>query len=196
MNRIHLETINMNANKIIADIYNKTTGLPAALQTLHKIKMASLCSVVLLAVACTPAQPMTSPVAKPAGQAQVLTSPVAQSVENPSQGTTTVTGIAMSGVTQKPLVGIPVYLAEVFRKAGDPPDAEGAFVLDVSHSPSALTDATGRFAIINIPAKEYVLVIGDPYNKSEVVAKDDGKPRLFLTQADHLLDVGSITVKF
>ena len=94
------------------------------------------------------------------------------------------------------MVGVPVYLAEVFRKPGDPPDAEGAFVLDISNSPAAATDATGRFAIINIPAKEYVMVVGDPYSKSEIVAREDGKPKLFVTKPDVLLNVGNVTVKW
>jgi len=186
----------MNSNKIIANIQNKTATRASRQLTLHNAAALSLCVATLVLAGCNAApKPLNSPVvAAPVSHA--LVSPVSGKPAAPTQGMTTVTGIAISGVTKRPLVGSPVYLAEVFRRPGDPPDAEGGFLLDVSHSPSAITDTTGRFSFINIPAKEYVMVIGDPYSTSEVVPKEDGKPRLFLTKPDNLMDVGKITVKF
>ena len=187
----------MNSNTIIANIRNKGPATSIWRMALHKISLASLCGALLLTAGCSlPASPLNSPITVQSVKSNPLVSPVSALPANPSAGTTTVTGIVISGVTKQPMVGVIVYLAEVFRKPGDPPDAEGAFVLDVSHSPAAATDATGRFAIINIPAKEYVMVVGDPYSKSEIVAREDGKPKLFVTKPDVLLNVGNVTVKW
>ena len=87
--------------------------------------------------------------------------------------------------------GITVYFAEVYRKDG----GDGAFLLDASHSPSAVTDQTGRFALINIPAREYVMVVGDPYSKNFVVPDETGKPKVFTAVADKLVDIGQVAVK-
>ncbi len=187
----------MNSNKIIANIQLKVAWGVNSPVALHKTVVASLCVATLMLAGCNALpKPLISPLAADTTAPSALVSPVVAKLENPTQGLTTVTGIAISGVTKEPLIASPVYLAEVFRRPGDPPDGEGAFILDVSHSPSAITDITGRFSFINIPAKEYVMVIGDPYSKSEVVPKEDGKPRLFLTKPDNLMDVGRITVKF
>src|SRR4030066_441791 len=51
-----------------------------------------------------------------------------------------------------------VRLAEVARGAEG---RGGAYILDISRSPGTITDENGRFAILNVKAGEYVIVVGD-----------------------------------
>jgi len=85
-----------------------------------------------------------------------------------------------------------VRLAEVVRGVEG---RGGAFILDVSTSPSTFTDDDGYFIIPNIKGTEYVIVIGDVEITGiyEIIPQADGKARVFNMPADQVTDVGEIT---
>jgi hypothetical protein len=95
----------------------------------------------------------------------------------------------MSKETGEPMAGTLVRLAEVVR-SGD----EGVYVLDQAFSPGARTDNDGYFIFENIPAMEYVLIVGDVQRSYKVIEDEDKKPRAYNALADQILDVGVLTI--
>jgi len=107
-------------------------------------------------------------------------------VSTPQPKQATITGIVISERTDAPIVEIPVQLAEVYYE-GD----RGAFVLDVAQSPTTTTDGNGRFAFVDIEARDYVLVIGNvEINDYEIVPDESGKVRIWSAPAGEVLDTG------
>ncbi|MBX3055635.1 MAG: carboxypeptidase regulatory-like domain-containing protein [Anaerolineae bacterium] len=108
----------------------------------------------------------------------------------PGAGLATVTGIVMSASSGKPVVNVPVALAEVYYQ-GD----SGAFVLDGAFSPHTVSDSEGRFAFVDVPAMDYVLVVGNPeVNDYKIIEEPSGKARVWTAAADQILDMSVITV--
>lgn len=88
-----------------------------------------------------------------------------------------------------PLGNLNVRLAEVYY--GEP-GAEGAFVLNTSSSPSAMTDKEGYFCTAEIAATDYVLVVGNPEENYEIYSKEDQKAVVWSPVAGEVLDLGEI----
>jgi hypothetical protein len=109
----------------------------------------------------------------------------------PKAGMATIIGRVVSRDSGEPIVGKTVWLAEVYRQG-----EEGAFVLDEAFSPTALPDENGYFIFENVPAKEYVIVIGN-YNAEYDIPEESGttRPMIFNLQAGNILDVGEIRAK-
>lgn len=131
-----------------------------------------------------PAAPPLEPVTIPQGEewyAEVLP---------PGPGKATVTGVIISEGSGKPVVNAPVALAEVYYQ-----DGNGAFVLDGAFSPHTVSDSDGRFAFVDIPAMDYVLVIGNPeINDYQIIEDLSGKARVWTAAADNILDMSTIQV--
>jgi hypothetical protein len=111
-------------------------------------------------------------------------------IATPEPETTTVTGRVLSSTTNDPLSGVIVRLAEVVRD-----DDEGAFILDVAFSPGAITDEQGVFVISNIPAQEYVIVVGDVYDQYEIILEPSGIAKTWVTQEGVIENLGDLSVK-
>lgn len=88
-----------------------------------------------------------------------------------------------------PLVDLNVRLAEVYY--GEP-GSEGAFVLNTSSSPSAMTDEDGFFCTAEIAVTDYVLVIGNPEENYEIYAGEGSKAKVWSPIAGEVLDLGEI----
>jgi hypothetical protein len=111
--------------------------------------------------------------------------PSAATAGKPEAGKATVVGRVLSKQTGAPLTNVSVRLAEVTRQG-----SEAIYVLDGANSPGALTADDGSFVMANIVAREYVMVIGDPYNKYVVVPDETTRARVWNAAADQVLDVG------
>jgi len=107
----------------------------------------------------------------------------------PDTGKATVIGKVVSLRDGLPMANTVVRLAEVYRQ-GD----EGAFVLDGAYSPGDITDEQGSFTIENVDAKEYVIVVGDVYDKYQIIAEPNDEAKVFLAVEDEILDVGELQV--
>lgn len=144
-----------------------------------KRKMIILTVLILLLSACQ-AAPAATTEAPPATEALAL--------QGEFGG---VTGVIISDITNEPIEGIIVRLAEVFRQ-GD----QSAYVLDQAFSPGATTQADGSFQIDNAPAGEYVLVVGNPeiFNGHEILQDSSGTSIKYTVESGEWLDLGEIRV--
>lgn len=88
-----------------------------------------------------------------------------------------------------PIDSIVVFFSEVYYGDGN---QDGAFVLNTSASPSALTDSQGQFCTQDITAGDYVLVIGSPDSTFEIYSDDGTKAILWSAVKDETLDIGEI----
>ncbi len=98
-------------------------------------------------------------------------------------------GRVLSSITGQPIYRVRVAFAEVYRN-----EETAIFVDDAAFSPSAETDASGRFVLSNLSPKEYVIVIGDPFGLNDVVRNPDGLPKIWNIEADQQIDIGDVRV--
>ncbi len=123
--------------------------------------------------------------------APTVANPTNPNPTQPEAGKTIFKGRALN-LQDEPWANTGVRLAEVVRNAQDPNTA--ACVLSDSTSPGTVTDAEGYFVFANIPAVEYVLIVGDVYGKYKAILGDDLVTRVFSPTTDQVLDVGDIKV--
>jgi hypothetical protein len=108
----------------------------------------------------------------------------APSPPTPQAGKATVIGQVISAKTGKPVLQ-PVRLAEVVRQGG-----QGAYILDTRSSPGADPDQNGNFVFPSVDAKEYVVMVGDPYSVYEIMQDTTGKPRTWVIPPDKITNIG------
>ncbi len=109
----------------------------------------------------------------------------------PEKGKATVVGTLISQDTNKPYDGVLVRLAGVHNQGN-----QGAFVLDTAHSPGATTDKNGYFKFENIPAMQYVMVIGDPMYSYVIITGTDGKAKVWDAPANKVTNFGTIKTNY
>jgi hypothetical protein len=113
------------------------------------------------------------------------------SVPIPNSGKATVTGTVLHSNSGNPIQNIEVRLAEVARNG-----IEGAYFLDTANSPGSVTNELGQFVMPNIAAREYVIVIGDPYGKNKVIPdRATNKAQVVDIKPDKISDIGVIRVE-
>jgi hypothetical protein len=115
--------------------------------------------------------------------------PSAATAGKPEAGKATVVGRVLSKQSGAPLADTTVRLAEVTRQG-----SEAIYVLDGANSPGAETGGDGSFVMPNIVAREYVIVIGDPYGKYVVIPDETNRARVWNAAADQVLDVGELRI--
>jgi len=92
----------------------------------------------------------------------------------------------------EPLEDIPVRLAQIYRQG-----EQGAFVLDLSHSPSSIATTGGKFVVLAIPPAEYLVVVGKPEDNNYIIYQGkDGKPITYTIAGGQTIDIGTIQVDF
>ena len=146
---------------------------------LRKINVFFLLIAILIITACSQ---VVVNISTPTSSAEPLRA-------KPENGKATVVGKVISLIDGTPMPDTVVRLAEVYRE-GD----EGAFVLDGAYSPGAITDEQGKFAIENVDVKEYVIVVGDVYDKYQIIADPDDNAKIYQAIKDEILDVGELEV--
>lgn len=88
-----------------------------------------------------------------------------------------------------PFGDLNIRLAEVYY--GEP-GSDGAFVLNTSSSPSAMTDKDGFFCTGEIAVTDYILIIGHPEENYEIYAGEDSKAKVWSPIAGKILELGEI----
>ncbi|MBN1147483.1 MAG: hypothetical protein JXA78_09515 [Anaerolineales bacterium] len=136
-----------------------------------KMVFPVVCVLVLILSACSPSE---------IGFGAEVTPP-----SLPEDGLATVIGQVLDKETGKPLANTIMRLAEVYRD-GD----RGAYVLDMAFSPGTRTDDKGYFIFENIPAREYVIMVGEYEREYDVIENDDRTARVWNAEANKILDVG------
>ena len=107
---------------------------------------------------------------------------------SPAQDKTVVCGRIVT-VNGSPLGDLNIRLAEVYYGETG---SEGAFVLNTSSSPSAMTDKDGYFCTAEIAVTDYVLIIGHPEENYEIFAGEDSKAKVWSPLAGEVLEMGEI----
>jgi hypothetical protein len=170
----------------------------------RKLSIVTLGLLVILLTACsTGAEPAQGP--SPTTAIVVATSapstaavapglptnlPSAPTAGPPEAGKASVVGRVLSKQDGTPLAGTSVRLAEVTRQG-----SEAIYVLDGANSPGAVTAEDGSFVMANIVAREYVMVVGDPYSLYAIVTDETTRARVWNAAADQVLDVGEQRVE-
>jgi hypothetical protein len=114
-----------------------------------------------------------------------------QPVPTPEPGNTTITGSLVDTNTRQPYANMVVRLAEVIHI--EPGDA-GSWVIDDATSPGDYTDQQGKFVIPNVPAQEYVVVVGDFHVRYAIVTDTPDNAKVWQPSADQVFDLGQIDV--
>jgi len=157
-----------------------------------KCKLLAVTSIFLILILAACAQP-TNVVPTPSVASPTTIAPTDSANEpqqsKPEAGKATLIGKVVSLRDGSPMANTVVRLAEVYRQ-GD----EGAFVLDGAYSPGDITDEHGDFAIENVDVKEYVIVVGDVYDKYQIIGEPNNAAKVFQTVEDEILDVGELQV--
>ena len=138
----------------------------------------SLFALVSCTETSTPAVPSTAP-AVPSTEIAAAES-----------GMGTVSGRVMSSTTGQPIQNIFVRLARVIREDGD-----ATYVLEDSSSPGAMTNSEGYYAIENVDAMEYVIVVGDVHVAYEIILEDSGKAKAWMVVENQILSTGDLIVE-
>ncbi len=121
------------------------------------------------------------------------TTPYANILQNqPQPGTAGLKGRVLN-LDTIPWRNTEIRLAEIYRNP-DMQQKEGVFVLNESQSPGTISDEQGFFQFQNVPARDYVLVVGDVNGKYKVILDETDYTRVFTLEADKTLDVGDIKV--
>ncbi len=111
----------------------------------------------------------------------------------PSADKTTVIGRVVN-TSGQPYQNLTVRLAEVYYATDDP--TQGAYVLDAAFSPGGITDQDGYFIIPDIKPMDYVLVLGSPDAAYKIIENEEGKAKVWHTEAGKILDMGEIILDF
>jgi hypothetical protein len=130
-----------------------------------------------------------SPIAQTSTTTSAQTSTALPTPAQPAADKATVTGRVLSEDGNPVEEGTIVRLAETYYDGED-----GAYALDESRSPGANTDAAGYFIFSDIPAREYVLIVGNIYAVYEVVSKPSGLPETYNAEPGKILNLGEIKV--
>ncbi len=94
-------------------------------------------------------------------------------------------------INDQPLGETPVHFAEVYRDNGS-----AAFIYDASNSPSVISGQDGRFAISDLSAGEFVIIVGDPMLDYAIINAADGTPEIYVVQGDTTMDLGKLTIQY
>ena len=108
----------------------------------------------------------------------------------PEEGKANVVGKVQSSQGE-PYQNFNVRLAEVYWQG-----ETGAYVLDESFSPGGISDADGRFQILNVPAGEYVVVLGEPNQEYKTVTDSNDVLKRITVVAGETFDLGTITFDY
>ncbi len=175
---------------------------------LHRLTTAVLVVILLLSVtACVEITPApTEPIATvdPEGSGSALESPLAppdaaaETAPTSSQGKGSVAGRLIDFSTGEPMVNQNLSLPSVICPPGvleENKREECVYVVDEAFDPSVLTDGDGRFVFQDIPAGEYVLLVGTQTTKYTVLANELDQPIIWGVEADKVSELGDLVVE-
>jgi hypothetical protein len=113
-------------------------------------------------------------------------------VPTPSEGKANISGRLISVNTGNPYEGIIVRLAQVYRNS----KGEGSYALDTAVSPLATTDDAGFYTFVDLDPAEYVLVIGDPMTKYQIISDSNGIAKVWKAEENSILQIGELKINF
>lgn len=109
----------------------------------------------------------------------------------PEPGKSIIYGKLISESTS-PQEGVVVRLAKVY--GGD--SKGGAYVLDDSNSPKAITDENGEYYFFSLLPGEYVLIVGNLDSNFEIINKSDNEPIVYSISPGEVLQIDPVIISF
>ena len=150
------------------------------------------------ATPATPAEPTQS--SQPASPLSAPVSPLAApAFDAPSAGKAAIAGRLIDIKTGLMMADQNLSLPAVLCAPGvaEADKREQCFyMIDEAFDPSTLTDGEGRFIFQDIPAGEYVLMVGNLMTEYTVLTDELNQPLIWKADANNVLDVGDIVVDF
>lgn len=114
-------------------------------------------------------------------------------ISTPTADKAIITGRLINATDGKPMSGILVRLAEVYRNDA----GEGSYVLDQALSPGTESDENGYYVFENLTPGEFVLVLGDPLVKHLIISEPNSeKAKVWKVEPGKILDIGELSVDF
>ncbi len=114
-------------------------------------------------------------------------------ISTPTADKAIITGRLINATDGKPMSGILVRLAEVYRNDA----GEGSYVLDQALSPGTESDENGYYVFENLTPGEFVLVLGDPLVKYLIISEPNSeKAKVWKVEPGKILDIGELSVDF
>ncbi len=149
----------------------------------------------------------TQPSSTPAGQIRQpvsafqspLPKPTAekQAVATPSTGKATITGRLIHYITGQPMASQNLSLPAIVCPPGVA-EAEKrqqcVYVIDEAFDPSTLSDNAGFFVFQDVPAGEYILMIGNRTTKYTILTNDFNEPLIWKAEDGKVLELGDLVV--
>ena len=126
-------------------------------------------------------------------------SPLAAPPAVPDAGKSSIAGRLIDVTTGLPLVNRNLSLPAVLCAPGvaEADKREQCFyMIDEAFDPSTLTDAEGRFIFHNVPAGEYVLMVGNLMTEYTILTDELSRPLIWKAVADQVLEIGDLVVDF
>lgn len=121
------------------------------------------------------------------------------SVPTPEGGKSSITGRLIDLATGAPLRNQNLSLPAVLCAPGvaeEDKRQECFYMIDEAFDPSALTDADGYFEFRNIPAGEYVMLVGSLMTENVILLDELDRPIIWEAAADSIVELGDIVVEF
>lgn len=145
----------------------------------------------------TPAEPAAG--AQPASPLLAPQSPlpVPAVAVTPESGKAAISGRLISLSTSEPMVNQNLSLPAMLCAPGvaEADKREQCFyMIDEAFDPSALTDGDGRFVFQNIPAGEYVMLVGNLMTEYTILSDELDRPMIWKADANQVLELGDLLV--
>jgi hypothetical protein len=114
-------------------------------------------------------------------------------IATPTADRAVITGRLINVTSGKPMSGVLVRLAEVYRNDA----GEGSYVLDQALSPGTESDEDGYYVFENLTPGEFVLVLGDPLVRYLIINEPNTeKPKVWKVEPGKILDIGELSVDY
>ena len=139
-----------------------------------------------------PAEQPESPLLPPCQQRRI-----AVRVAEPAADKTVITGRLINSETSSAMANQNLSLPAVLCAPGvaEADKREQCFyMIDEAFDPSTLTDGDGRFVFQDIPAGEYVLMVGNLMTEYTVLTDELNRPLIWKGEAGQTLDAGDLVV--
>ena len=137
----------------------------------------------------TPESPLSAPVSPLAPDNSVA----------PEAGKATVTGRLIDLATGAPLQDQNLSLPAVLCAPGvaeEDKREQCFYMVDEAFDPSALTDDNGNFVFRDIPAGEYVMLVGSLMTENVILKDELNRPVIWEAITDTVVALGDIVVEF
>lgn len=165
----------------------------ATLVTAATLLVLVACSDGNVAIESTLAAQVDSPLSAP------ISPLAATDTYAPEAGNSAIAGRLIDIATGSPMANQNLSLPAVLCAPGvaeEDKREQCFYMIDEAFDPSALTDGDGNFVFEDIPAGEYVLLVGNLMSENAVLKDELNRPIIWRAVADTVVELGDLVVEF